>query len=240
MEFKIGLAKTAKYGNAYSGDGFSTLSLPAGGIAAVLADGQGSGSAAYEASGFCVDKAMELLRKGTHLDLLAKQVHAAFYDLDMRTASCAFILTGVDWEAQTLVISRNTGAPVIVMTPEYETVYDDMVESLGVHRHTKPHVYELPLEEGMRVVLYTDGVAHAGKKRFSHDADREKYLKLIRDAAPEDVDFLAESLLESAISLDRGEPADDMTVAVLSCLGQGDREVSGLPPIETHSASFII
>ena len=37
------------------------------------------------------------------------------------------------------------------MTPEYESVYDDEVAPIGVHRHMKPRMYEVPFTPGMKL-----------------------------------------------------------------------------------------
>lgn len=82
-----------------------------------------------------------------------------------------------DLDTGTAVISRNSNCPVIVRTEEYESVYDESVEPIGVNRHMKPLMYEIPLEAGMLIVSYTDGIAHAGKKRTGHPADFRKSWK---------------------------------------------------------------
>jgi len=151
-----------------------------------------------------------------------------------RKVSCTLTVVSADLESETIVISRNSNCPTIVVTPDYETVYDEDVEPIGVHRHMKPRMYELPLTPGMIVVSYTDGIAHAGRKRSGRPADFERIMDYIRKNTADDVDFIARSILEYALALDDNKAADDMTVVVLG-VAEG-RE--GAPKIEELKAIY--
>ena len=139
-----------------------------------------------------------------------------------------------DLESETVVISRNSNCPVIVKTEEYLTVYDDSVSPIGVNRHMKPLVYELPFSAGMVLVSYTDGIAHAGKKYTGSVMDMKKIISIIESSSPEDCDFIAKSILEYALLLDKEKAGDDMTVVAMG-LAESSSE---LPKIEQLSASY--
>ena len=224
MEIKIGLAKTAKYANEYCGDSCDLAERPHGGISAIIADGQGNGLAAHHTSNWVVSKAVSLINDGARDGAVARAVHDYLYAMKDRKVSCTL----------TVVISRNSNCPTIVVTPDYETVYDDEVEPIGVHRHMKPRMYELPMTPGMLVVSYTDGIAHAGRKRSGRPADFEKIMDYVRKNTADDVDFIARSILEYALALDDNKAADDMTVVVLG-VAEG-RE--GAPKIEELKAIY--
>ena len=129
--------------------------------------------------------------------------------------SCTLTVVSADLDTETAVISRNSNCPVIIKTPEYETVYDENVEPIGVNRHMKPLMYEVPLTAGMLIVSYTDGIAHAGKKRLGHPADFEKIMEIVRKNEAEDVAFIAKSIMDYALELDAEKASDDMTVLVM-------------------------
>ena len=234
MEIKIGLAKTAKYANEYCGDSCDLAERPHGGISAIIADGQGNGLAAHHTSNWVVSKAVSLINDGARDGAVARAVHDYLYAMKDRKVSCTLTVVSADLESETIVISRNSNCPTIVVTPDYETVYDEDVEPIGVHRHMKPRMYELPLTPGMLVVSYTDGIAHAGRKRTGRPADFEKIMAYVRENTPDDVDFIARSILEYALALDDNKAADDMTVVVLG-VAEG-RE--GAPKIEELKAIY--
>ena len=81
-------------------------------------------------------------------------------------------------------------------------------------------MYEVPFEANMMVVSYTDGIAQAGRKRGGPQADFEKIMAIIRDNPAEDAQYVAKAILEYALEIDHEQAADDMTVVVLSILGE--------------------
>ena len=98
----------------------------------------------------------------------------------------------------------------------------------------KPLVYELPFAPGMIVVSFTDGIAHAGKKYDGAVMDIKKIVAIVEDNPPEDCDFIARSILEYALSLDKEKAGDDMTVVVM---GISETSFDG-PKVEQLSASY--
>ena len=234
MEIKIGIARTSKYAMEYCGDSCDIAERPHGGISAIIADGQGNGLAAHHTSSWVVNKATELISDGARDGAVARAVHDYLYAMKDRKVSCTLTVLSADIDTETIVISRNSNCPVIVKTEEYETVYDDEVGPIGVNRHMKPLIYEVPFEAGMVVVSYTDGIQAAGKKRNSSQADFNKIMGIIRDNTADDVDFIAKSIMDYAIEMDKNQPADDMTVVVMG-ITDGAR-VS--PKVDTFSATY--
>ncbi len=215
MEVKIGLAKTTKYAMSHCGDSCDIAERPHGGISAIIADGQGNGLAAHHTSSWVVNKAVSLISDGARDGAVARAVHDYLYAMKDRKVSCTLTMVSADFETETMVISRNSNCPVIVKTEDYETVYNEDVNPIGVHRHMKPLIYELPFSPGMLVVSYTDGISHAGKKRLGREADFEKILAIVRENKAEDAAFIARSIMEYALSLDNEQASDDMTVVVM-------------------------
>ncbi len=234
MEVKIGLAKTTKYAMSHCGDSCDIAERPHGGISAIIADGQGNGLAAHHTSSWVVNKAVSLISDGARDGAVARAVHDYLYAMKDKKVSCTLTMVSADFETETMVICRNSNCPVIVKTEEYESVYDEDVSPIGVHRHMKPLVYELPFSPGMLVVSYTDGVSHAGRKRTGREADFEKIMGIVRSNTAEDVGFIARSIMEYALSLDNEQASDDMTVVVM-----GLSEKSGAAPnIEQIEVSY--
>nr|WP_092067220.1 PP2C family protein-serine/threonine phosphatase [Dendrosporobacter quercicolus]NSL46471.1 serine/threonine-protein phosphatase [Dendrosporobacter quercicolus DSM 1736]SDL51772.1 Stage II sporulation protein E (SpoIIE) [Dendrosporobacter quercicolus] len=215
MEIKIGMAKINKYAVSHSGDSVEVAERPQGGITAILADGQGSGRAARNTSSLVVNKAAALIADGARDGAVARAVHDYLYALKDGKVSSTLTLISADLDAGTVVISRNSNCPVIVKDAYGLTIYDEEVNSIGVHKRTKPLMYQVPLEAGMIFIAYTDGIQAAGRKK-SKEIDFAKILAIIEENGAADVAFIADSILEYALKVDEYRPGDDMTVVVLS------------------------
>lgn len=214
MEIKIGIAKINKYAMAECGDSVDVTERPSGGISAILADGQGSGKAAKITSTLVVNKAVALIADGARDGAVARAVHDYLYVVKDGKVSSTLTLLSADMDTQTVVFSRNSNCPVIIKHEFGIDVYDEDISSIGVHKRMKPLMYQLPIEVGMILVSYTDGIQAAGRKR-GKPIDFAKIQKLITDNKAEDADFIAESILEYALELDDYRPGDDMTVVVM-------------------------
>lgn len=234
MKIRVGMAKINKYAMQHCGDSFDIVERPYGGLSALIADGQGNGLAAHHTSSWVVNKAASLIADGARDGAVARAVHDYLYAMKDKKVSCTLTVLSADLESETVVISRNSNCPVIVKTEEYLTVYDDNVSPIGVNRHMKPLVYELPFSPNMVLVSYTDGIAHAGKKYTGSIMETEKIISIIEKNSPEDCDFIAKSILEYALLLDKEKAGDDMTVVVMG-LSESFLET---PKIEQLSASY--
>ena len=215
MEVKIGLTKTSKYAMEVCGDTCDFVERPYGGLTVIIADGQGNGLGAHHTSTMVVNKAVSMISDGARDGAVMRATHDHLYAMKDHKVSCTLTMISADLESETLVISRNTNCPVIVKTDEYETVYDEEVNPIGVHRHTKPRMYEVPMTPGMIVVSYTDGIAHAGRKRTGKEADFNHIMDIIRDNTADDAAYIAKSIMDYALTLDQDKAGDDMTVVVL-------------------------
>lgn len=222
MEVKIGIAKTNKYAVTECGDSVEVAERPRGGITAILADGQGSGRAAKITSSMVVNKAASLIAEGARDGAVARAVHDYLYTMKDGKVSSTLTLLSVDLDTETALFSRNSNCPVIVKTQFGIEVYEQEINSIGVHKRMKPLMEQLPLEAGMVLVTYSDGIQAAGRKR-GREMKPDRLLKIIADNQAEDATFIAESILEYALELDDSRPGDDMTVMVM---GICDRESS--------------
>jgi len=214
MEIKIGIAKITKYAMAECGDSIEVAERPSGGISAILADGQGSGKPAKITSTLVVNKAVALIADGARDGAVARAVHDYLYVVKDGKVSSTLTLLSADLDTQTVVFSRNSNCPVIVKHQFGIDVYDEDVSSIGVHKRMKPLMYQIPLEVGMLLVSYTDGIQAAGRKR-GKIMNFDMIEKLIADNGAEDATYIAESILEYALGLDDYRPSDDMTVVVM-------------------------
>ena len=224
MEIHIGVAKVKKYATSESGDTLEVVERPNGGLSVVLADGQSSGRGAKRVSNMVVRKVVSLLAEGVRDGAAARAASDYLFTERQGRVQATLNILSVDLQTNTLVISRNNPAPVIVRRGEGLTRLDDESVPVGLRRHTRPVVCELPLEAGLSVVMYTDGLVHAGSRTGEH-LDILAFLEaLLSDEGEGEVDaqHVADALLAEALRLDHGRPVDDISVVVLHISEQRD------------------
>ena len=172
MQIKLGLAKAAKNGAAVAGDAFLAAERPRGGLTAILASGQGDGASARAVADTVVLQTAALIGKGERDEKISAAVHDFLYELSAKRTPCTLSLVSVDTENDSLLISRNATSPVIVKTADFAAVYDDAANPIGLAKHAKPDLVELPITGETIAVTFTDGILTMGKKNgraFSTD-----------------------------------------------------------------------
>jgi serine phosphatase RsbU (regulator of sigma subunit) len=102
---------------------------------------------------------------------------------------------------------------------------------IGGSRNVRPSICELPLESGMTIVMYTNGLQHAGEsygKSLDVCTTLEAMVLDLDTTSPQDIPSpqkLADALLANAIRLDEGRPEDDISVVVLKSMEQSHDNV---------------
>ncbi len=218
MEVQIAVAKVNKYAVSESGDTLEVIERPSGGISVVLADGQSSGRGAKAISMMVVRKVISLLAEGVRDGAAARAASDALYVEKGGKVSSTLNIASVDLHTKTLVLARNNESPIYLARGDEIEKLDQPSKSIGTARNTRPVITEIPLDPALTVVIYTDGLVHAGKRR-GEPMDVGLTLRGLleeRDPTPHEV---ADALLAQAMRLDEGRPADDMSVLVLRVMG---------------------
>ena len=213
MELTLGIAKIKKYAVSESGDTLEFIERPGGGLSVVLVDGQRSGRGAKRISNKVAGKVVSLLAEGIRDGAAARAVSDYLFHERGGKVTATLNIISADLITKTIVITRNNPAPVFVAQSGAFNVLDDPADSIGVRMNTRPVIYELPFEAGVAVLAYTDGVTHAGSRSGRKlNVMGEFEMLLDRGCSAQEI---ADAILERAMNLDEGRPADDISVAVL-------------------------
>lgn len=214
MEIDIAVAKTNKYAVSESGDTLELVERPNGGVSVVMADGQTSGHGAKAISTMVVRKVIGLLADGVRDGAAARAASdSLFTEKDGKVTACLNILS-VDLQTGTIVITRNNPTPIFLARHEQvECIKADSV-SIGTNRNIRPSITEFPLESGITIVMYTDGIKFAGE-RTGQPLDICALLESMLEDEEPTAQEIADSILNQAIRLDNNRPNDDMTVVAL-------------------------
>lgn len=215
LELHIGVAKVSKYAVSESGDTLEMVERPHGGLSLVLVDGQRSGQSAKRISNLVARKAISLLAEGVRDGAAARAAHDYLRAYHQGKVSAELSMISLDLVTRTLVISRNSHCPILLVDKNDLRILDEPSQAIGIYAGTKPSITEVPIAANIWVIAFTDGVLHAGR-RFGTSFDVMEciayQLKQDKCTAP----LLADAILARAIELDQGRPQDDMSVLVLA------------------------
>lgn len=220
LVIQAAVAKIGKYATSESGDTVEMVERPHGGISLVVVDGQRSGRSAKQISNLVARKALSLLAEGVRDGAVARATHDYLRTLRGGKVSAELNIVSVDLVTRTLVISRNSRCPIFLRRNGAVEWLNDVCEAVGIHPNTKPAINEIPLEAGLTLAVFTDGIWGAGSRKGSA-MDVEAVMAEIDagDAAP--VQVVADAILAAALALDDGRPQDDCTVLILKLAANG-------------------
>ena len=223
MEVQIAVAKINKYASSESGDTLEVVERPNGGVSVVLADGQTSGRGAKAVSMMVVRKVIGLLAEGVRDGAAARAASDALYTDKSAKVSCTLNIASIDLETNTVVLSRNNPSPIFICHADQIDCMDTESTSLGIRRDIRPVITEVDIEPGLTIVMYSDGLTHAGKRR-GHPMDVCNAIQAMLDEQDPSPQELADALLAHAVNLDEGRPSDDISVVTLKVSSQeGDQ-----------------
>jgi serine phosphatase RsbU (regulator of sigma subunit) len=214
MEIQIAVAKINKYAVSESGDTLEVIERPTGGLSVVLADGQTSGRGAKAVSMMVVRKVISLIAEGVRDGAAARAASDALFTDKAGKVTCTLNIASVDLHSKTIVLTRNNPAPMFICRDDEIDDHTEESISLGTSRNVRPIITELNIEAGLTVVIFSDGISHAGERRGTPMDIRQTIRAMLEDQDPTPQE-LADTLLTEAVRLDDNRPADDVSVLVL-------------------------
>lgn len=214
MEVQIAVAKINKYAVSESGDTLEVIERPTGGLSVVLADGQTSGRGAKAVSMMVVRKVIGLIAEGVRDGAAARAASDALFADKAGKVTCTLNIASVDLHSKTIVLTRNNPAPMFICRDDEIDAHHEESMSLGTSRNVRPVITELEIKAGLIIVIFSDGISHAGERRGQPMDIRQAIRSMLEDQDPHPQQ-LADALLEQAVRLDDNRPADDISVLVL-------------------------
>lgn len=214
MEIQIAVAKINKYAVSESGDTLEVIERPTGGLSVVLADGQTSGRGAKAVSMMVVRKVISLIAEGVRDGAAARAASDALFTERAGKVTCTLNIASVDLHSKTIVLARNNPAPMYVCRGEEIEAHTEESISLGTSRNVRPIITELSIEPELTIIIFSDGISHAGERRGTPLDVRHTLRSMLEDQDPTPQQ-LADTLLAEAVRLDDNRPADDVSVLVL-------------------------
>lgn len=221
VEAQVSVAKVAKYATSESGDSLEMVERPGGGLSFVLADGQRSGRPAKAIASVVTRKAIALLAEGVRDGAAARAASDYLFTYRAGQVLATLNILSIDLVSRSLVITRNNPAPVLLIRRGALEAMAAPSEPVGCRRGIRPLITEVALEPGLGAVVFTDGLLHCGA-RTSTPLDLAGRVRAWLHEGPIDPPRWAAALLQEAVALDEGRPADDISVVVAGILPRRD------------------
>jgi serine phosphatase RsbU (regulator of sigma subunit) len=222
IEVQAAVLKVGKYASSESGDTVEMIERPQGGFSFVMVDGQGSGRGAKTLSNLLTARAITMLKDGARDGAVARAVHDYLYGYRHGQVSATLNILSIDFQAQTIVMSRNNPLPYYILNRQGLHSYNEPSTAIGLYPSTKPVITQHEISAQTYIIVFTDGIFYAGQ-RYGADMQLGNYLASFRCDQGCSALIIAEGILSRALELDQDRPNDDMSVLVLAALpGQED------------------
>jgi serine phosphatase RsbU (regulator of sigma subunit) len=221
LQADLAAAKTSHYATRESGDTVELVERPDGGFTLVLVDGQGHGFPAKMLSLQLTARAVSLIKEGVRDGAVARAVHDYLHVYRGGRVSATLDLLSLDLGTNSVLVTRNAEVPGLVCREGEWEELGGASGPIGPRRHMRPTIDHFELVSGLKIVLYTDGIARAGE-RFGGTIDVRT---IAQDAKSTTAQELVDALLSSAVAADRGKPHDDMSVIALTITERAEHDV---------------
>lgn len=211
----VAFAKTHKYASRESGDTVELVERPGGGFSVVMIDGQGSGKAAKTLSLLLSAKAVGLIKDGVRDGAVARATHDFLFAFRHGQVSATLDLLSVDLQTREVVVTRNADSPMLLRKDGEISVVPMNSGPIGRTKFTRPAVQSFPAEDGVVMVLFTDGVTHSGFRQQLEPIDFQDLAETVLGngySAQE----IADNVLDFARTRDSNRPGDDTAVIVVA------------------------
>lgn len=215
LSIDLAVAKTHKYASRESGDTVELVERPGGGMTLVMIDGQGSGKAAKTLSLLLSAKAVGLIKDGVRDGAVARATHDFLFAFRHGQVSATLDIVSVDMQTREVVVTRNADSPMLLRRNGELSVVPMASGPIGRTKFTRPAVQSFPAEDGVALVMFTDGITHSGLRQQLGTVDYEALASDVFSAGLT-AQEMADAVLEHARQRDNDRPGDDMAVIVLT------------------------
>ena len=205
-----GIVRKNRNGEALCGDNFSVIRLDNGKAVLMISDGMGSGESACMKSEQVVDLLEQLLRAGFGRELAIELLNSFISFLDDGNMSSTLDLTVLDlYSGMTDFVKLGASTTFIRRKDRVECIRSTSLP-VGVLEQVEFDTCERKLYHGDIIVMVSDGVLDG--ILFEN---KETYLaELIADLDTNNVQKMAEMIMQEVVSMQRGQMRDDSTVLV--------------------------
>lgn len=211
QQLRIGIAKTTKADSTMSGDTSIQTKLEDGKYLLAISDGKGSGKEARKASKTAIAMLDRLLTSGFDKNSSLRMINSTLNAIGQEDMYATLDIAILDLYAGNLEFIKNGACPTYVKNRRNVEVLKSVSLPTGILNDIDLVVYDKDLQDGDILVMCSDGILESSEEY----TNKELWLKfLLEEIETEDVQKIADIILQEAIDNNYGKPKDDMTVIV--------------------------
>lgn len=208
---QVGIARTTKSDSLVSADVSLQTKLEDGKSLLAISDGMGSGKEALKASKTAITMLEKLLSSGFEKDTSLRLINSTLSAISKEDMYATLDIAVLDLYAGNLEFIKNGACPTFVKNKRNVQILKSIALPSGIIDDIDLVVYDRDLQDGDIIVMCTDGILDSSEEY----TNKELWLKfLLEEIETDDVQKIADIILQEAIDNNYGIPKDDMTVMV--------------------------
>lgn len=211
QKIQVGIAKTTKADSSISADTTLITKLEDGKYLIALSDGMGSGKVAKKASKTAITMLEKLLQSGFDKDSSLRIINSSLNAIGEEDIYATLDMSVLDLYTGNLEFIKNGACPTYVKNHRNVQVLKSISLPTGILNDIDLVVYDKDLKDGDILVMCSDGILESSQEY----TNKELWLKfMLEEIETDDVQKIADIILQEAIDNNYGKPKDDMTVIV--------------------------
>lgn len=208
---RVGIAKKTKDKSVVSGDTYIKTKLDDGKNLIALSDGMGSGPEARKSSKVAIKMLERLLKTGFEKDASIKLINSTMC-LNAKDDMYATLDIAIfDLFTGNIEIVKNGSCPTFIKSNKDVQLIKSLSLPAGILDNIDLVTFDRDLEDGDIIVMCTDGIIDSNAEYNN----KEMWVRdILSEMETDDVQKIADIILQEAVDNNMGKPKDDMTVVV--------------------------
>lgn len=208
---QVGIAKSTKKGSPVSGDTSIQTKLDDGKYLLALSDGMESGPEARKSSKIAIKMLERLLTSGFEKDTSIKLINSTLSANTEEDMYATLDIQILDLYSGNIEFIKNGACPTYIKRDNEVQILKSESLPTGILEDIDLEVYDKDLEDGDIIVMCSDGILDSNTEYLN----KELWVKyLLEDIQTDDVQKIADIIVNEARDNDYGSEKDDMTVIV--------------------------
>lgn len=208
---QVGIAKSTRKGSPVSGDTSIQTKLDDGKYLLALSDGMGSGPEARKSSKIAIKMLERLLTSGFEKDTSIKLINSTLSANTEEDMYATLDIQILDLYSGNIEFIKNGACPTYIKRDNEVQILKSESLPTGILEDIDLEVYDKDLEDGDIIVMCSDGILDSNTEYLN----KELWVKyLLEDIQTDDVQKIADIIVNEARDNDYGSEKDDMTVIV--------------------------
>lgn len=211
FRLQVGVSTAKKKGSPISGDTSTQTKLSDGKYLLAISDGMGSGPEARKSSKIAIKMLERLLKSGFEEDTSIKLINSTLSANTEEDMYATLDVQILDLYAGTAEFIKNGACPTYIKRGNEVQILKSESLPAGILNDVDLEVYNTNLEDDDILVMCSDGVIDSNTEYLN----KELWIKyLLEDIETDDVQQIADIIINESIDNDYGKEKDDMTVIV--------------------------